>query len=166
MSQENVEIVRSQVRPSKQPGCGSRPDLEVRAVNKAQTLSLFRIIVRGKGSGVELAREDASVADFRDDKIVRIAYSESRRLRGPVPVRRIPRTGRLRPTEVGAGHEHEVVCDLVEPPAEIASSERIKERSHGLHVVQRHRPRSISCEGEISRRKSADLRCVSARTGA
>ena len=32
------------------------------------------MIVRGKGSGVELAREDATLAEFRGGKIVRIGY--------------------------------------------------------------------------------------------
>jgi len=32
------------------------------------------MIVRGKGSGIELARDDAALAEFRDGKIVRIGY--------------------------------------------------------------------------------------------
>jgi ketosteroid isomerase-like protein len=49
-------------------------DLEVRSIGEDRTLSLFRIYARGKGSGVELARDDAAIAEFRDGKIVRIAY--------------------------------------------------------------------------------------------
>jgi ketosteroid isomerase-like protein len=45
-------------------------ELEVSAIGQDRTLSLFRIY----GSGVELARDDAAIADYRDDRIVRIAY--------------------------------------------------------------------------------------------
>jgi ketosteroid isomerase-like protein len=49
-------------------------DLEVRSIGEDCTLSLFRIYARGTGSGIELARDDAAIAKFRDGKIVRIAY--------------------------------------------------------------------------------------------
>ena len=49
-------------------------DLEVRPVGDDATISLFKMIVRGKGSGIELTREDATVAEFRAGKIVRIGY--------------------------------------------------------------------------------------------
>jgi ketosteroid isomerase-like protein len=49
-------------------------DLEVRSIAEDRTLSLFRIYARGTGSGVELARDDAAIGEFRDGKIVRIAY--------------------------------------------------------------------------------------------
>jgi ketosteroid isomerase-like protein len=49
-------------------------DLEIRAVGDDRTLSLFTIVAKGKGSGVELTRNDASVAHHRDGKITRIAY--------------------------------------------------------------------------------------------
>jgi len=49
-------------------------DLEVRSIGEDRTLSLFRIYARGTGSGVELARDDAAIAEFRDGKVVRIAY--------------------------------------------------------------------------------------------
>ena len=49
-------------------------DLEVRPAGEDRTISLFKMIARGKGSGIELARDDAVVADYRDGKIVRIAY--------------------------------------------------------------------------------------------
>ena len=39
-----------------------------------RTISLFKMIVRGKGSGIELTRDDAVLAEFRDGKIVRIGY--------------------------------------------------------------------------------------------
>jgi ketosteroid isomerase-like protein len=48
--------------------------LEVRAISETRTLQLFKIFATGRASGVELARDDASIADFRDGKIVRIAY--------------------------------------------------------------------------------------------
>jgi ketosteroid isomerase-like protein len=37
-------------------------------------LALFRIIVKGKGSGIELSREDALLSRFRDGKIVHLGY--------------------------------------------------------------------------------------------
>jgi ketosteroid isomerase-like protein len=49
-------------------------DIEVRAVGDDRTLSLFTIIAKGKGSGIELSRNDASIVAYRDGKIVRIAY--------------------------------------------------------------------------------------------
>jgi len=49
-------------------------DLEVRAVGGDRTISLFKMIARGKGSGIELARDDAVVTEYRDGKIVRLAY--------------------------------------------------------------------------------------------
>jgi ketosteroid isomerase-like protein len=39
-----------------------------------RTISLFKMIAKGKGSGIELVRDDAVVADFRDGRIVRLAY--------------------------------------------------------------------------------------------
>jgi ketosteroid isomerase-like protein len=49
-------------------------DLEVRPVGQDRTISLFKMIAKGKGSGIELARNDAVVAEYREGKIVRIAY--------------------------------------------------------------------------------------------
>ena len=49
-------------------------DVDIRPVGEGRTISLFKMIVRGKGSGIELTREDAVLADHRDDKIVRIGY--------------------------------------------------------------------------------------------
>jgi ketosteroid isomerase-like protein len=49
-------------------------DLEVRPVGENRTVSLFTMIVRGKGSGIELARRDAVLAEFREGTIVRIGY--------------------------------------------------------------------------------------------
>src|SRR5207244_12299705 len=49
-------------------------DLEIRSVGEERTISLFKMIVRGKGSGIELTREGAVLADYRDGKIVRLAY--------------------------------------------------------------------------------------------
>ena len=53
-------------------------DLEVRAVGDDRTLCLFKIIVTGKGSGIELARDDASIAELRNGEIVRIGYYNNR----------------------------------------------------------------------------------------
>jgi ketosteroid isomerase-like protein len=49
-------------------------DLDVRPVGEDRTISLFKMIAKGKGSGIELARNDAVVAEYREGKIVRIAY--------------------------------------------------------------------------------------------
>ena len=49
-------------------------DLEIRAVGDERTIALFRMVARGKGSGIELARDDAVVADYRDGKMVRLGY--------------------------------------------------------------------------------------------
>jgi ketosteroid isomerase-like protein len=37
-------------------------------------LVLFRIFVKGKGSGIELTRDDALLARFHDGKIVKLGY--------------------------------------------------------------------------------------------
>jgi ketosteroid isomerase-like protein len=42
-------------------------------------LALFRMIVKGKGSGIELSREDALVSRFRDGKIVYLGYYNDQR---------------------------------------------------------------------------------------
>ena len=47
---------------------------EFLAVGEDRVLSLFRMIVTGKGSGIELARDDAVLTEFRDGKIARIGY--------------------------------------------------------------------------------------------
>jgi ketosteroid isomerase-like protein len=49
-------------------------DLEIRPVGEDCTISLFKMIVRGKGSGIELTREDAVLAEYRNGKIARIGY--------------------------------------------------------------------------------------------
>jgi len=49
-------------------------DLEIRPVGEDRTISLFKMIAKGKGSGIELVRDDAVVTEYRDGKIVRIAY--------------------------------------------------------------------------------------------
>jgi ketosteroid isomerase-like protein len=43
-------------------------------VGAETVLALFRIFVTGKESGIELTRDDALVAKFRDGKIVRFTY--------------------------------------------------------------------------------------------
>jgi ketosteroid isomerase-like protein len=49
-------------------------DVDIRPAGEDRTISLFKMIVRGKGSGIELTREDAVLAEFRDGKIVRLGY--------------------------------------------------------------------------------------------
>jgi ketosteroid isomerase-like protein len=48
--------------------------LEVRVISETRTLQLFRIFATGRASGVELARDDATIVDFRDGRIVHLAY--------------------------------------------------------------------------------------------
>jgi hypothetical protein len=54
-------------------------DLEIRSVGEDGTLSLFKMIVTGRGSGIELAREDAVLSEFENGKIVRIGYYNDQR---------------------------------------------------------------------------------------
>jgi ketosteroid isomerase-like protein len=49
-------------------------DLEIRPVGDDRTLSLFKMIVTGRESGIELTREDAVLTGFQGGKIVRIGY--------------------------------------------------------------------------------------------
>jgi ketosteroid isomerase-like protein len=48
--------------------------LELLPVGEDKVLALFRMIVRGKGSGIELGRDDALLGEFRDGKIARLGY--------------------------------------------------------------------------------------------
>jgi ketosteroid isomerase-like protein len=47
---------------------------EVIPVGEDKVLALFRMFVRGKGSGAELTRDDALLAEFRHGKIVKLGY--------------------------------------------------------------------------------------------
>jgi ketosteroid isomerase-like protein len=47
---------------------------DVRAVGEDRVIALFLMLVKGKGSGVELSRRDALVYAFRAGKIREIAY--------------------------------------------------------------------------------------------
>jgi ketosteroid isomerase-like protein len=49
-------------------------DLEVRAAADDQAIALFKMVAKGKGSGVELTRLDAVVASFRGGKAVKLGY--------------------------------------------------------------------------------------------
>jgi hypothetical protein len=49
-------------------------DLEVREAGDDQAIALFKMVVTGKGSGVELTRLDAVVASFRGGKAVKLGY--------------------------------------------------------------------------------------------
>jgi ketosteroid isomerase-like protein len=49
-------------------------DLEIRPVGDDRTVHLFTMVVKGKGSGIELSRRDAHVAEFRNGKMVCISY--------------------------------------------------------------------------------------------
>ena len=49
-------------------------DLEVRAAGDDEAIALFKMVVTGKGSGVELTRLDALVASFRGGRAVKLGY--------------------------------------------------------------------------------------------
>jgi hypothetical protein len=53
-------------------------DVEIRALDDNRVLSTFTIIATGKGSGIELERDDASITELRDGKVVRTAYYSDR----------------------------------------------------------------------------------------
>jgi ketosteroid isomerase-like protein len=48
--------------------------VEVRAAGDDQVIALFTMVVKGRGSGVELRRADALVASFRGGKAVKLGY--------------------------------------------------------------------------------------------
>jgi ketosteroid isomerase-like protein len=48
--------------------------LELLPSGEDTVLALFRMIVHGKGSGIELDRDDALLGEFRNGKIVRLGY--------------------------------------------------------------------------------------------
>jgi ketosteroid isomerase-like protein len=54
-------------------------DLEFRPAGRDQVLALFRMVTRGKGSGIEIDRLDAIAYRLRDGKIVRSEYFNDRR---------------------------------------------------------------------------------------
>lgn len=49
-------------------------ELELVPYGEDRVLALFRMIVKGKGSGIELTRDDALLAEFADGKIARLGY--------------------------------------------------------------------------------------------
>ena len=53
-------------------------DLELRAMGDDRVLALFRLVARGRGSGIEIDRLDAIVYQVRDAKIVRLEYFNDR----------------------------------------------------------------------------------------
>ena len=61
-------------------------DVELQALGDGRILALFRMIATGRTSGIEIARDDAVIAEFRDGKISRIGYyndqDEARRAAG------------------------------------------------------------------------------------
>jgi ketosteroid isomerase-like protein len=49
-------------------------EVDFHPVGDDKVLALFRMIIKGKGSGIELSRDDATLCEFRDGKITRIGY--------------------------------------------------------------------------------------------
>lgn len=54
-------------------------DLELRAVGEDRVLALFRLVARGRGSGIEIDRLDAIVYTVSNAKLVRLEYFNDRR---------------------------------------------------------------------------------------
>ena len=49
-------------------------DVEVRPVGEDRVIALFLMLVKGKGSGIELSRRDALVCTLRAGKIAEVGY--------------------------------------------------------------------------------------------
>ena len=49
-------------------------EIEVLPAGEAHAIALFRMVARGKGSGIEISRPDAVVCRVRDRKIVALTY--------------------------------------------------------------------------------------------
>jgi ketosteroid isomerase-like protein len=49
-------------------------DVEVRSVGEDRAIALFLMLVKGKGSGIELSRRDALVCTLRAGKIAEMGY--------------------------------------------------------------------------------------------
>lgn len=47
---------------------------EIVPIGEDMVLSTFRMVAKGKGSGIELGRDDAILVEFRDGKVTRIGY--------------------------------------------------------------------------------------------
>jgi ketosteroid isomerase-like protein len=54
-------------------------DLEIRPVGEDRAIALFLMLVKGKGSGIELSRHDALVCTLRAGKIAEIGYYNDQR---------------------------------------------------------------------------------------
>jgi ketosteroid isomerase-like protein len=54
-------------------------ELELVRAGDDKVLALFRMIVKGKGSGIELNRDDALLGEFRSGKVVRLGYYNDQR---------------------------------------------------------------------------------------
>ncbi len=52
-------------------------DLQVIPGSQNQVVALFRQVVKGKGSGIEIERDDAMVCKVSNGKVVRIGYYNS-----------------------------------------------------------------------------------------
>ncbi len=53
---------------------GGSKGLELLPAGDDKVLALFRMIVTGKGSGIELIRDDAVLGEFRGGRIARLGY--------------------------------------------------------------------------------------------
>jgi ketosteroid isomerase-like protein len=48
--------------------------VKVREAGNDRAIALFKMVAKGRGSGVELTRPDAVVASFREGKVVKLGY--------------------------------------------------------------------------------------------
>ena len=77
----DTELYRGRDRVSKWVGVWSDAweswrveDVQVRPVGDDRAIALFLMVVRGKGSGIELSRRDALVCTLRAGKIAEVGY--------------------------------------------------------------------------------------------
>ncbi len=49
-------------------------DVEIREGDDEQVIALFKMVAKGRGSGIEVTRPDALVASFRGGKAVKLGY--------------------------------------------------------------------------------------------
>ncbi len=49
-------------------------EIELRPAENDQVIALFTMVVKGRGSGVELRRQDALIASFRGGMAVKLGY--------------------------------------------------------------------------------------------
>src|SRR6266480_1358642 len=84
MSRENVEVLRRIVEATNSKDWHAVladldpeveiDDVDIRAAGDDQVIALFTMVVKGRGSGIELRRADALVASLRGGKATKLGY--------------------------------------------------------------------------------------------